>query len=210
MKDIKNKSIIVLISFLLVASCGQNPKASIETQKLPSNFLNSARNISANSKGIVHLETSYRVKNNNVRNADIYLIHKNGGNWWIKQANKKFPDNYYAEGFYATSLVEKDSSWSDSYNKWAFFIDKEYLEPKLESAEGGEFTSYYPKKNSEITVVLFEQKSGDKEWMAIDSITYKTDNHGNELETNDKKGSYYLFSEWENNFIEEKVKESNR
>ena len=132
MKNLKIESIIVLISFLLVASCRQNPKTSIETIKLPDNFLNSAGNVSANNKGVIHLDAEYSVKNNELGNADIYLIHKNGGNWWIMQAKKKFPDNYYAEGFYVTSLVEKDSSWSDNYNKWAFFIDKEYLEPKLE------------------------------------------------------------------------------
>ncbi len=201
---------IVLISFLLIASCGQNPKARIETQKLPGNFLNSAGNVSANTKGVIHLDAEYSVKNNELGNADIYLIHEKGGNWWIMQAKKKFPDNYYAEGFYATSLVEKDSSWSDSYDKWAFFIAKKYLEPQLESAEGGEFTSYYPKRNSEIVVILFEQKAGNSEWVAIDSITYKTDDDGNEIKTNDEKGSYYLSSEWESNFIKQKVKESNK
>jgi len=203
----KTKIILLVFFTGILVSCAQGAK---EISKLSENIMKSARNISANSKGVIHLETSYRVKNNNVGNADIFLIHKNGGNWWIKQANKKFPDNYYAEGFYATSLVEKDSSWSDNYNKWAFFIDKEYLEPKLESAEGGEFTSYYPKKNSEIIVVLFEQKTGHQKWMAIDSITYKTDSEGNEIKISDETGGYYLSSVWESNFIKQKVKESNK
>jgi len=203
------KAKIILLGFFtgILISCAQATK---EISKLSEDIMNSARNISANSKGVVHLETSFRVKNNNVGNADIYLIHKNGGNWWVKQAKKKFPDNYYAEGFYATSLIENDSSWSDSYHKWAFFIDKKYLEPQLESAEGGEFTSYYPKKNSKIVVILFEQKAGNSEWTAIDSITYKTDSEGNEIKTSDEKGSYYLSSEWESNFIKQKVKESNK
>lgn len=210
MKNLKNESIIVLISFLLVSSCWQNKKASVETKKLPDNFLNSAGNISGNSKGVVHLETSYRVKNNNVGNADIYLIHKKGGEWWIEQAKKNFPKSIVSRNRYAKRIITQDSKVFNDYNKWAFFIDKVYLEPKLESAEGGEFTSYYPKKNSEIKVVLFEQKAGETEWMAIDSITYNTDSDGNEVETSDETGGYYLSSVWESNFIKQKVKESNK
>lgn len=117
----------------------------------------------------------------------------------------------YPHDRYIDDIHDKaEGHFCNNYNKWVFFIDKEYLEPKLESAEGGEFTFYYPKKNSEITVVLFEQKAGSQKWIAIDSITYKTDSDGNEVETSDKKGSYYLSSEWESNFIEEKVKESNK
>lgn len=210
MKNLKNKSIIVLISFLLVASCGQNSKASIETQKLPENFLDSAGNISANAKGVIHLDAEYSVMNNELGNADIYLIHKKGGDWWIEQAKKNFPKSIVSRNRYAKQIITHDSKALDDYNKWAFFIDKKYLETKLESAEGGEFTSHYPKKNSEITVVLFEQKAGDTEWVAIDSITYNTDSNGNEVETRDIKGSYYLSSEWKINFIEEKIKESNK
>ena len=81
MKDIKNKSIIVLISFLLVASCGQSSKANKENKILPNNFLNTAGNIAANAKGVIHLDSEYSVKGNKTGNADIYLIHKNGGDY---------------------------------------------------------------------------------------------------------------------------------
>ncbi|GAB4507764.1 MAG: hypothetical protein Tsb004_03690 [Allomuricauda sp.] len=210
MKNLKNESIIVLISFLLVASCWQNKKTSIETKKLPSNFLNSAGNISANTMGIIHLDAEYSVKNNKAGNADIYLIHKKGGDWWIEQAKKNFPKSIVSRNRHAKQIITQDSKALNDYNKWAFFIDKKYLESKLESAEGGEFTSYYPKRNSKIVVILFEQNVGNSEWVAIDSITYKTDSEGNEIKTSDEKGSYYLSSEWESNFIKQKVKESNK
>ncbi|MDC6385655.1 hypothetical protein PP180_09760 [Muricauda sp. SK9] len=206
----KIKNIVIIFFFGVLTSCGQNKKASIEIKKLPNNFLNSAGNISANTKGIIHLDAEYSVKNNKTGNADIYLIHKKGGDWWIEQAKKNFPKSIVSRNRYAKQIIAQDSKALNDYNKWAFFIDKKYLETKSESAEGGEFTSHYPKKNSEITVVLFEQKAGDTEWVAIDSVTYNTDSNGNEVETRDKKGSYYLSSEWKINFIEEKIKESNK
>jgi hypothetical protein len=208
MRKIKN---IIIIFFLgVLTSCGQSSKANTENKKLPNNFLKTAGNISANAKGVIHLDSEYSVKNNKTGNADIYLIHKNGGDWWIEQAKKNFPKSIVSRNRYAKRIITQDSNVLNDYNKWAFFIDKEYLEPKLESAEGGEFTSHYPRKNSEIKVVLFEQKPGDTEWVAIDGITYNTDSDGNEVETSDKKGSYYLSSEWKTNFIKEKVKESNK
>lgn len=209
MTKIKKTAIVFFVG--IFASCGQNPKAGIESIKLPGNFLNSAGNVSANTKGVIHLDAEYSVKNNELGNADIYLIHEKGGNWWIDQAKNAYPKMVYPHDWYIDDIYKKtEGSFYKNYNKWAFFIDKKYLEPKLESAEGGEFTSYYPRKNSEINVVLFEQKAGDKEWVAIDSITYKTDDDGNEIKTNDEKGSYYLSSVWESNFIKQKVKESNK
>lgn len=212
MKYLVKISFVLMLLFAgILISCGQNPKASIETQKLPEIFLDSAGNISANAKGVIHLDAEYSVMNNELGNADIYLIHKNGCDWWISQAKSKFPKMAYPQDWFIDDLYrEKDFSFYSNYNKWVFFIDKKYLEPKLESAEGGEFTSYYPKKNSEIVVILFEQKVGNSEWVAIDRITYKTDSDGNEIKTNDKNGVHYLSREWESNFIMEKVKESNK
>lgn len=209
MRKIKNTLIVFFVGIL--TSCGQNPKASIENKKLSNNFLNSAGNISANTKGVIHLDAEYSIMNNELGNTDIYLIHKKGGEWWIEQAKNKYPKMVYPHDWYIDDVYEKaEGNFYNNYNKWVFFIDKKYLEAKLESAEGGEFTSYYPKKNSEIVVILFEQKAGNSEWVAIDSISYKTDKDGNEIKTSDDKGSYYLSSEWQSNFIKEKVKESNK
>lgn len=212
----KNVRLLVTISVLgMFTSCAQSSNSKkgndkIIQKKLPDNFLDSAGNVSANTQGIIHLEAEYLVKNNNIGNAEIYLIHKKGGAWWCQQAKRRFPNNYYAERFFADFLLKKDTINLNNYNKWAFFIDKKYLEKRLESAEGGEFISHYPSRNSEILIVLYEQKAGSSNWIAIDSIPYKTDSEGNEIGAEDEKGNYYSPSyKWERNFLEEKLKESN-
>ena len=106
MRNLKNESIIVLILFLLATSCGQNQKASIETKTLPDNFLNSAGNISANTKGVIHLDAEYSVMNNETGNADIYLIHKKGGNRWIKQAKNAYPKMVYPHDWYIDDIYK--------------------------------------------------------------------------------------------------------
>ena len=212
----KSKLLVIVFVIGMITSCAQSTKSkkeqnSIQLTELPDNFLNSAGNISANTQGVIHLETEYLIKNNEIGNAEIFMIHKNGGSWWINQAKKKFPKKIYPHDWFVDSLFENlDSIQLKDYNKWVFFIDKKYLEERLESAEGGEFTSHYPSKSSKIVIVLYEQKSGTSNWEAIDSFTFNTDGEGNEITTKDEKGNYHGYSsKWESNFIEDKVIESN-
>lgn len=212
----KVKFLILVFIIGIITSCAQNANSKngknfIEREELPNNFLNSVGNISANKKGVIHMEMEYLIKNNDIGNAEIYMIHKNGGKWWINQAKKFFPKKAYPHDWFIDSIFKnQDSIQLTDYNKWVFFIDKKYLERRLESAEGGEFTSHYPKKNAEIDIVLYEQKSGTSIWTAIDAFTYKTDAEGNEINIKNDRGYYYgPASKWESGFIDDRVIEGN-
>lgn len=60
---------------------------------------------------------------------------------------------------------------------------------------------YYPRKNSQIEVVPYEQKTGSKQWVEIDRRKYRTDQEGSRI--------YPKGEHWESDFIDQKLKESN-
>ena len=140
----------------------------------------------------------------------IYIMHKNGTKWWYEEAKKRFPNvdaplsrrGYYAVVDIADILLKEDSVTLKNYDKWAFFIDKKYLEPIISTSgeSGGAATDYYPKSNTAIEIILYEQKAGSNKWIEIERKKFQTDKDG---------GAIYDDKGWELNFIRQKAKESN-
>src|SRR6218665_483890 len=120
---IKNKvQTLVLLNALLLIACASNGQAKIKNKNNHyakinlNNFLNksvvSFYSLSADTNGVISNGVAYNKKNEG--NVEIYLIHKNGGDWWRGQATNRF----------ASLLLGKDSVSLKDYNKWAFFVDK--------------------------------------------------------------------------------------
>jgi len=58
---------------------------------------------------------------------------------------------------------------------------------------------------------LYEQKAGSDKWEAIDSLKYTTDSEGEKPKTRDANGEWHNpKNDWENNFIRQKLQESNK
>ena len=189
--------IIVCIQMTLSATlCGQ------ENKHVPLDFVRSMWNVSANTKGEIRGETRYKNIGNKAGSARVYMIHKNGGDWWYKDIKRKFPKHVedsiqmFAKDYAIERLLKQDSIFLKDYNKWAFFIDKKEL--KGEKASSGEkgltVIDYYPKYPH--TVILYEQKVGSTHWIEIDRKIFPTEDEENR-------------STWESDFINQKLKESN-
>ena len=62
-----------------------------ENKNAPLDFVRSMWNVSANTKGRIQAKTWYKDVGNEAGNAHVYMIHKNGGNWWYKETKKNSP-----------------------------------------------------------------------------------------------------------------------
>lgn len=213
----KRRVMLLLCSTVLcLISYAQKKK----TKYAPINFTKYAWNMSVNREGTVQGEVSLDDLGNKSGNARIYLVHKNGGNWWYKEAKKKLP-NFYANYLLVNSEF-RDTSILDDYNKWAFFVDKKhlkgqpnygddffqldkdensYLPSEAEIQKIKEKLDYYEKPNITLEIILYEQKAGSKQWVEIDRRKYRTDQEGNRI--------YPKGEHWESDFIDQKLKESN-
>jgi len=169
---IKNKvQTLVLLNALLLIACASNGQAKIKNKNNHyakinlNNFLNksvvSSYSLSADTNGVISNGVAYNKKNEG--NVEIYLIHKNGGDWWRGQAKKRFAESIVCENRFASLLLGKDSVTLKDYNKWAFFVDKKYLiKAGTEGAEGDHgvvYMDYYGEKpNAEITSYCMSKK----------------------------------------------------
>ena len=215
--------IVVCIQMAISAtSCDQ------ENKNVPLDFVRSMWNVSANTKGRIQAETWYKDVGNEAGNAHVYMIHKNGGDWWHRDVKKKYPQHVedcvqmFAKDYAVERLLKQDSIFVNDYNKWAFFVDKKHLKGQpnygddffqLDKDENSYLPSeaeiqkikkkldYYEKPNITLEVILYEQKAGSKQWVEIDRRKYRTDQEGNRI--------YPKGEHWESDFIDQKLKESN-
>lgn len=203
------KFLVVGVATLSLNSCAQKKNditnESSEIFDAPLDFVKNNGDLKyvATSKGVVKFKCYHGFSDaseNPFGNAYVYMIHKNGGNWWYNKAKENYPDKHFPHNFFARQLYEtKDSITLKDYYKWAFFIDKKYL--KQETAGGGEadvvFTSYietYP-----YTVILYEQRPYSNKWMEIDRKTFLSEKEYYE------KG----WDKWESNFYKRELQKLN-
>ncbi len=214
--------IVVYIQMTISAtSCGQ------ENKHAPIDFVRSMWTVSANTKGMIQAETWYKDVGNEAGNARVYMIHKNGGDWWIDQARKKYPTKGYPRDWMLEDL-KGNRVELNKYNKWAFFVDKKYL--KGQPSYGDDFFQtdkngnsylpseaeikkikerlvYYEKPNIVLEIILYEQKAGSKVWIEIDRHSFKTDQDGSLIHAIDPKTGKK--ERWKWDFLDRKLAESN-
>lgn len=205
-----NKVIIILLIVMCSNSCAQVSKqeSCSKIEYVPMDFTkhNGDLAFSAEKNGIITFRCYYGYSSesqNPYGKAQVYMIHKNGGEWWYKEAKSRFPtfegrENPYPNLDAVENLYnDRDSTSLKDYYKWAFFIDKKFLTPVVSG--GGEkdvvYTSYQPTYPH--TVILFEQKAGSDEWLEIDCRMFKS-----ELEKEK--------CEWECGFYRGKMQELNK
>jgi len=195
--------------------CTQVPK-----NYAPIDFLKYAYNSKANEQGLITLDVDYGdgSDGNKAGDATVYLIHKNGGNWWVQQAEKSFPNldaplemrRFYAALEAKGHLLKQDSLLLKDYNKWAFFIDKKYLRRIVDGGTGeyGEIPSYgwYLKPNITYEEILYEQKAGSNVWLEIERKKFKSGADGDSIDTIDPKTGKIASFDFS---IDQKLKESN-
>jgi len=182
-------------------------------------------NIHADTLGRLEGEITLEHYGNEFGNALMYMVHKNGGNWWYQEAKKNFPDCY--ANYLIRDREIKDTSLLKDYDKWVFFVDKKYLEgessygdyspvdenghpyipSKEEVKKNKEKLDYYEKVNSTIEVILYEQKAGSRQWAEIDRKKFKTNDIGNIIHQIDPKTGKK--ENWKWDFLDQKLKESN-
>jgi hypothetical protein len=197
-------SLSVLSSNACLQTINEN-KTRVSENHAPMDFMeyNGDLNFSGrNGNGIIKFRCYHGYSDgseNPYGNAQIYMIHKNGGDWWLNKAKELNPDKPYSQLLYAEELYKsQDSTKLNDYCKWAFYIDKKYL--KAETSGGGEkdvvYTSYFP--TYPYTVVLYEQKAGSDKWVEIDRKTFQSEEE--KIKEN---------CEWECGFYNNKLKELN-
>ena len=194
------------------------------TQEVPSSkqasidFLKYAYNPKANDRGLLTVEVDYvgGRDGNKAGKAIVYMIHKNGGNWWIEQAKKKYPNLdsppdrrcFYAISDAKKYLFGKEASLKD-YNKWAFFTDKKYLHKIVDGTgdvDGLPSYGWYLKPNIRYEKVIYEQKAGSSVWIEIERKQFESGPEGEFKDTIDPKTGKVITYDFS---IEQKLKESN-
>lgn len=195
--------------------CTQVPK-----NYAPIDFLKYAYNPKANVQGLITLEIDYGdgSDGNKAGDATVYLIHKNGGNWWMQQAEKSFPNldaplerrRFHAALEAKGRLLKQDSLLLKDYNKWAFFIDKKYLVRIADGSTGvyGEIPCYgwYLKPNITYEKILYKQEAGSNVWLEIERKKFKSGADGESIDTIDPKTGKIVSFDFS---IDQKLKESN-
>lgn len=195
--------------------CTQVPK-----NYAPINFLKHINNPKANEEGLITLEVDYEGggDGNEAGDAYVYMIHKNGGDWWVQQAEKSFPKldaplerrRCYAVDDAKDRLLKQDSLLLKDYNKWAFFVDKKYLVRIVDGSTGvyGEIPSYgwYLKPNITYEQILYEQKAGSNVWLEIERKKIKSGADGESIDTIDPKTGKIVSFDFS---IDQKLKENN-
>ncbi len=141
----------------------------------------------------------FNCKPKNTGYADGYMIHKNGGSWWYKEAKRRFPNDVMnCEYKLAKKLLSEDKDSLKNYSKWIFYIDIKFLEPvvQVHGETGVEETAYYPIEGKHLDVIVFERLAGETIWVEVEKKIFETD-------------AKYYKSTWKGDFINKKLKESN-
>lgn len=195
--------------FLLLNSiiCTTNAQQNNSSQYAHTDFMKFISNVKGDTLGRIFGEVVYTGRNNRgnkLGSGTIYMLHKNGANWWHQRAKKIFPNKDVPEnkrGYYAAldakeRLLKEDSTLLKHFNKWLFFIDKKDLSPEVSSSGENDIstTYYYPKYPH--TIVLYEQKAGANQWIEVDRKIFSTEEEENK-------------STWKSDFIKQKLTESN-
>ena len=203
----------VLFLFFSISSCEQerNNQSKSDSTVVPNvvdyHFLKYIDTvvIHGDTTGIISLDIAYsklgKEESNPYGEAQIFMIHKNGGKWWFEQAKKKFPTykgnpNPYPEDDAVAALFKADSSTIEDYDKWVFFIDKKYLSPGI--IEDGDFDPkdpenkkskwqpYYISEDSPPSMweeILYEQKHEQKNWTETGKMIIDTKNNTKKILT---------------------------
>ena len=172
-------SLLLSITVICSISC-----FSQESKNKDFHFWKYVENISGSRKGKITMDiymfTYKRKLTNPYGEAIVCMLHKNGGKWWSEQAKKKFSESIVAENRYAKIVILKDTSLLIDYNKWAFVVDKKYLQPAKMQEEGdynpddptGERSKntifYEVPKGKKYEAILYEQKAGSNVWIELE------------------------------------------
>lgn len=231
----KNQKQILIYGLLLLSlsSCqGQSEKRNILREaKLAHNgfdFTPHLENFSSNedtdTTNQINIELSYHPDSlNHYGKGRGFMFHKKGIKYWFDFAQKQYKEiglsgkNYgYAKA--SKTFRGKDRKLLIDFDKWVFFIDKQYLEKGVQDGEldyndpnRGKLLAdnYVLKENvGEYEIILLEQLAGEKSWYMIDKIRIKTGEYNRCLRWQDKNGNWHEGEEHlEMNFNEEKRKQ---
>lgn len=221
MKTLPSSLLLIIGVVTSISSCAQKKEksnvandTSIVTKVVSYNFLSYVENISADTSGSIEMEMNYsklaRRESNPYGEAKIYLIHKNGGKWWYKQAKQKYPESIVPERREAKYLLKSATASLKDYNKWVFFTEKKYLSPGL--IEDSDFDRndpenkkpkwqpYYIADSAKFWVeILYEQRHDSKVWTPIASRTIQMENGIQKITPNN--------AIWGEDFVKLKLKE---
>jgi hypothetical protein len=199
--------IIIILIVLINLSC---EKAKAQIDFIDEIDKNQFQVMSTNSLGMIGTTDWYNPnpveggeQTNIYGEFTISMIHKDGGQEWVMSQLTKStlpcPSRYGNKcgdknvRIAAHRLLIEDKAKLNEFAKWAFYIDKQYLFPFTEEAEGGTSTSYFTKENTKFEVVLYQQLPGETVWTEIDRRMVNDDE--------------YL--DWESSFKKAKAKEYN-
>ncbi len=122
--------------------------------------------------GEVILYVDYKEKGNESGDAKILLLYKDGTDKYCELVRKRFPQApNYPFALASPRLLKEDSTMLKDFDMYAFYLDKQYLEKVIESAEGGPITSYYPIYPCEY--ILYERKAGTEKWLEVGSKRFE-------------------------------------
>ena len=198
-----NKLLLTTLLSSLVVLCiaTVQPKKNKTEVYAPIDFIkyNASNNEAmCDSAGIPRLGCMYTYNNNYVGNANVYLIHKNGTNWWRSEAKRRYPDLASYGGVasleMAYNLLRADSAHIGDYHAYAFFIDKDELVrdanllpeeeiqtrkeqkkrlPRMFKEEILDSTILYRAKEPH-TIILYERKAGSNKWVKLMTHVHNT------------------------------------
>jgi len=188
----KHKLIVLILNVFFLNCFSQNGIVNVA-------FVTDAciDNFKPDTLGRISFQTNCRGENYSEING--YMIHKNGGSWWYKEAKRRFPNNVMnCEYKLAKKLLSEDKDSLKNYNKWVFFVDKKFLEPvvQVHGETGVEETAYYIKETIPFEEILYQRLVGKIMWVEIGRK--KFDSY-----------SQYRKSTWRIDFIKAKLAESN-
>ena len=202
-----------LLLFLFGCS-NQESKAQTYSSVDFLNYVGTSQNAYPNNSGMIKIGSVYNEDGNTFGNATIYLIHKDGGINWVKETFVRFPKATYGSQPPYTAgkrLLNEDKADQIEFAKWAFVIDKQYMESKMVTydQDGGDnfdadgnlidqvtVEEWLVKENTPIEVVLYEQLAGETQWRELERRSYADD-------------MAFYESDWKTNFRKEKEAEYN-
>jgi hypothetical protein len=152
--------------------------------------------------GVLKFDVDFNFNGNTFGRGTGFMIYKRGAMQWVSIANKKFPLISKIDGINygyevaAKRLLKEDKILLNDFNCWVFFVEREYLEKAYESDESGKSVAFFSeRKNSLISVSLYQRLEGEKDWLEIDKYKYLTD----------KYGASPRYDKWKMNWIEKLV-----
>jgi hypothetical protein len=204
------KIILILTTIFVLPSCkAQSSKREIAYNgfDFTNEILGFSSNEATDSTNMINFELYYMDSTKIfLGHARGFMIHKKGIKYWFNYAQKEYKEiGEYSNKNYGYSnasekLEGKDRYLLNDFDKWMFFVDKQYLK---KVAGTGEWDAndpnlgkplppeYYEKENIEIEELLLEQKAGEKVWYIIDKKKFKTDEYGNRVKWQDAYGLWH-------------------